>query len=231
MGPGPRARGVDQLSRPGSDGLRGRSPLPCHSRSGPRARGVDQLSRVTLARVRGPSGSTSCPWRFRLGFESAVSTSCPGSLPHGSDIPRCQPALLGDSCSGPRACGVDQLSQVTRPRVRWPTRSINFPGRFGPVSMGPWCRPTVPDVPGQGPKARGVDQHICASRTRVRSPRRRPAVPDNSGPCLRSRGLDQLSWGTWARVRGPAVWTSSCRLLSLGCGGLLGRPALPGDSC
>ena len=138
--------------------------------------------------------------------------------------------VLGDLGPDSSARGFDQLSRVTRPHIRRPARSINFPGRFGPVSMGPWCRPTVPGVLGQGPKARGIDQHSCASHTHVRRPRRRPAVLENSGLCPRSHGLEQLSWGTWARVLGTTVWTSSPRLLALGRGGLLCRPTLPGDS-
>ena len=63
----------------------------------PRPRGVDQISRATLARVRGPAGSTSSP----------------GGLVHGSEIPWCQPILWGDSAPCPRARGGVQLSWVT----------------------------------------------------------------------------------------------------------------------
>ena len=50
-------------------GPRGRPAVPADSGPGPRARGVDQLSRPTRARVRGPAGSTSCPGRLGPGSE------------------------------------------------------------------------------------------------------------------------------------------------------------------
>ena len=56
--------------------------------------------------------------------------------------------------------------------------------------------------------------------------RRRPAVPGNSGLCPRSRGLEQLSWQTWAPVRGTAGSTRSPGPLAICCEGPRRRPAV-----
>ena len=132
----PRPRGVDNSSKGlGSafESLRGRPAVSRDSWLSPRARGVDQLSQVTPAQVLGPavnhlSQAPRAHARCPVG-----STSCPVGLRPGSECPRCRPSvprfgpgsqvLWGQTCvpgnsySGPRACGVDQLSRASRARV------------------------------------------------------------------------------------------------------------------
>ena len=173
-GPGPRARGVDQVSW-ATQALVGRTavvtrcprglgPVPEGPQSGPDVpgntglypspHGVDQLSRVTGALVRRTAVSTRFPWRLghvpsALGVDSSPWQSRPRS-----EGPRGRLDVPGDSGRCPRARGVDQLSRVTRVRVRGPTvyqlsqstracarcpaGSTSCPGRLGPMPEGPW---------------------------------------------------------------------------------------------
>ena len=143
LGPGPRARGVDQLlwaiparvrghtvstscparRGPGSECPRRRPGVPCDSDPGPRALGVHQHSRETCARVRWPEVSTSSPGRLgpypmaRGVFElSRVTRDC-------AKGPRCRTALPGISRLPLRAPGVDQQARTTLARVRGPVKS------------------------------------------------------------------------------------------------------------
>ena len=130
-----------------------RSVLPGDSDPVPRDRSVDQLSLVNGAWVRGPAGSTTCPARVGPWYE------CPWG----------RPAIPGASGPSPKACGVDkllivdQLSRVTRGRVR----------SFAGVDHLSSCL-------GLNSEARGVDQISRVPRARFEFPRGRPAVPDNS---------------------------------------------------
>ena len=98
LGPGPSARGVDQLSRLTRESVQGprfRPDVPGNLAPCPRSRRVDQLSRTTQAHVRVLKVSTSCPslltirsaglrchqlaWMTRACVRGpAGSTSCPG---------------------------------------------------------------------------------------------------------------------------------------------------------
>lgn len=88
--------GVDHLSRP-------------IWTPGPRIRGVDQLSWPTQSWVRGAVGSTSCPARLSPGSElprgrpAVLANSGPET-----EVLRGQPAVLIDSFLCPSGCGVDQ---------------------------------------------------------------------------------------------------------------------------
>ena len=182
-----------------SEGPRCRPALLGDSRWGPRSRGVDQMSRASRAMVRGPAWSTSSPGRLEL----------------GSEVPQGSPAFPGDSRSG-----------------RWPTLSTSSPGRLGPMPEGLRARPDVPADLGPCSSACGVDQLSRATRARVRwsagstscpsllgpcseGPRCRPALPGDLRPAPITREVSQLSQATCARVRGPVGLTSSPRRLRL----------------
>ena len=77
-----------------------------------RARGVDQFSRATWALVRG----------------LAVSNIIPGHLGSVFEGLWCRPAVQGESGLCQCARSVDQLSRVTRDRVRWPAVLTSTPG-------------------------------------------------------------------------------------------------------
>ena len=128
-GPGPKAGGVNQLSLAPRVLFRGL--------------GVNQLSRMSWAFFRGPTGSTSCPWRLGLSPKALVSTICPwrfalksvdprgpttvpgdrGPVPVPAGSTRC-PGQLGP---GPRSRSCDQLSRATRVRGRGPVVSTSCP--------------------------------------------------------------------------------------------------------
>ena len=153
------------------------------------------MSRATLARVRRPSGSTSCP----------------GQLGPGSESPRGQAALPGDSRFGLRARGVEQLSQATRAWVCGPKCSTSPSGQIAPCSDGPQCQQALRVESGPCPRARSVDQLCQATQVCVRGPAvyllswatwefarcsaGSNSCPGNSGPGPRARGADQLSRG------------------------------------
>ena len=257
-----------------------RAAVPGPSRLGPKALGVDQLSRATPAQLQKSCGvdqlSQAIP--AQLGGP-AVSTSSSGPLVLWSEGPRGRPAVQGDSGPGPKAGGVNQLSLAPRvlfrglgvnqlSRMSWaffrgPKESTSCPWRLGPESKGPWCQPSVPGDSHSSPWIRGVEQLSRVTGARFQCPQVRPGVPGNSGrvrgpavaiSCLaqlgsgaevplcrpavphdlglfsRAQGVNQLSLVTHTPVRGPAV--------SNNCPGRLGpwsegprvRPALPGAS-
>ena len=113
---------------PGSKVLRGRPALLSILGQGRGARGVDQLSWATRARNRGPVWFTSSPRRVVLGFEGLGWTSSPGRFSPVSQVPRCLPAILGNSGQCPRARNVDQLSWATHAWVRGPACLTSCPG-------------------------------------------------------------------------------------------------------
>ena len=96
---------------PVSEGPRFRSAVPVNSGPCPIARGVDQLSRVTRALVRGPVGMTNVPDDSRRG-------------PRDSGFDQLSRATLA------RSRGVDQLSWMTRTRVRVLKVSTTCSGLF-----------------------------------------------------------------------------------------------------
>ena len=107
-------------------------------------------------RTRGSAGSTTCPGRLTL------------RLLH--EVPRGRPAVTGDLGPGPRARGVDQLSQGTQNSERGPAVATSFPGRLGPGSEVPQDPTYVPGDSGPGPRARGIDQLSQENRTCAGSP-------------------------------------------------------------
>ena len=141
---------------------------PCYS-----ACRVKQLSRATWARVRWPAPSTktherlvlgSVDSRFRPVFPGnsgsgrgpAGSTRSPGRLSIESECPRCQLALLGDSCSFLSARGFDLLTWVIGigsdgPRGRPADRDL------APTSYSPLGRPALPGESGHCVSACDVD--------------------------------------------------------------------------
>ena len=242
---------------PGSEVPQGRPPVPGDSGPGPRACGVDRLSRGTRARVRGPAGSTSCPGGLGPESEGprgrpAVpgTRACVRGHVGSTRCPR-------RSHSSPTARGVDHMSRAILARVQRPARSTSRPARLRPCSDGPRGQPAVPGAWGPCPKSLGVDQlsratpalvqrpegstssppaprarfrgtpvstigtglfvpcprvrgvdHIArATRFGSEGPRCRPAPLGDSGPGQRAHSVDQLSCATWARVRVPSAST------------------------
>ena len=206
-----------------------RAAVPGPSRLGPKALGVDQLSRATPAQLQKSCGvdqlSQAIP--AQLGGP-AVSTSSSGPLVLWSEGPRGRPAVQGDSGPGPKAGGVNQLSLAPRVRFRglgvnqlsrmsWaffrgPKESTSCPWQLGPESKGPWCQPSVPGDSHSSPWIRGVQQLSRVTGARFQCPQVRPGVPGNSG-----------------RVRGPAVAISCLAQLGSGAEVPLCRPAVPHD--
>ena len=163
---------------------------PCSS-----ACGVDQLPPATRAPVLWPTRSTGTP----------------GPLAGGSEGPRCRQALLGHSCSGPRARGFDQLSRAIglgpdglhgRPAVPEDSRPAPIARGLDHMSRGIWGRVPVPAVSNSSPGRLGLGSD---------GPRGRPAVPDDTRSGPRAHGVDESSRMTQARVRWPAGSTSSPR--------------------
>ena len=172
---------------------------------GPR---VHQLSRATLARARGPAGSTRCHGR---------------NVP-GSACQRCRPEFTGDSalarvpalwtsCTGThtlvsKALGGDQLSRETPARLRVPAGSTSCPrplvlwSEGHRVDMVFRATRTVPEGP-------GIEQLSRATRALVRGPLGSTSVPAHTGLCPRARGVDHLFRATQAGTRGPTVSTNS----------------------
>ena len=186
---------------PGSEVPQGRPPVLGDSGPGPRACGVDRLSRGTRARVRGPAGSTSCPGGLGPESESprgrpAVpgTRACVRGHVGSTRCPR-------RSHSSPTARGVDHMSRAILARVQRPAVSTNSPARLGsgprshgrpavPGASGPcqmsrcmdqlpratWALVAGPAVSnrrpgrlGPCPNARGDDQ-LRVTRARVRGP-------------------------------------------------------------
>ena len=98
----------------------------------PWARGIDQLSRVTQAWVQAPAVSTPVPGDAGSAPRLAGSTTCPGRLATGCEVPRCQATLLGDSGQGARTLVFTQLSLATWAQVRGTTVPPAVPGELGP---------------------------------------------------------------------------------------------------
>ena len=128
------------------------------------------------------------------------------------------------------ARGVDQLSQATRARVRGPTGSTRYHGRFTLHSEVLRSRPAPPGNAGAGPRARVVDQLSRTTRAMVGVPSGQPAVPVVSGPFRTYCGVDHASRLTRAHARGPSVWTSSPGQVGTVPGASWGRPDFPGAS-
>ena len=162
------------------------------------------------------------------------------------DSLQCRPADLADSCPGPSAHGVDQISWATRARVPGTAGTTRCPARLGtgPGSLGveQLCRATHIRV--QGP----AGSTSCPGRLALGSEGRpvRPAPPGllRSGPMVlrvdqlsmasrtvpKGPGVEQLSQAPWTRVRMPKGSTSCPTRLGPGSEDPRGRPAVSGDS-
>ena len=147
----PRTRVFNQLSRVTRAQVRGPAgsascpgglgPMPERLRVRPAVLGdlgpcqwtrcVDQPSRASQTRARGPVVFTSTPGRLGPFLRARVSRSCLRGLVLGSEDPRCQPVVPGDSSTSPRARRIDHLSQATQAGTRGPAVSTNSAGRIG----------------------------------------------------------------------------------------------------
>lgn len=147
----PRTRVFNQLSRATRAQVRGPAgsascpgglgPMPERLRVRPAVLGdlgpcqwtrcVDQPSRASQTRARGPVVFTSTPGGLRPFLRARVSNSCLRGLVLGSEDPRCQPVVPGDSGTSPRARRIDHLSQATQAGTRGPAVSTNSAGRIG----------------------------------------------------------------------------------------------------
>ena len=226
---------------------RGPPALPGDSSSVSRSHGVHQNPRATRARVRGPTGLTSSPRRLGLGPSARRTARSPGRLTLASEGLWCRPALLGDSCSVPRARRVDPLPRAIglgpnglQGQPTFPELSLLAPMARGldHISRGSWGRVPVPAVsnsslPGvSGPCLRPAISTNCTGQLALRSegPWGRPAFPGDSGSGPMARRVDKLSQVTRALVPGPKVSISCPGRLRPGSEVLRGRPALQGDS-
>ena len=144
-----------------------------------------------------------------------MATSFPGRLVPGSEVPRVQPALLGNSGLGQTSHDVDQLSQTIRNGVRGPMGSTRYPGRLGPRSVCPRGQSAVPGASGPCPKSRSVDQLSPGDSGVCPRPAGLIRCPGQVGPSLRARGVEQLSRTTGAHVRVLKVSTSCPGLLTI----------------
>ena len=177
---------------------------------GPR---VHQLSRATLARARGPAGSTRCHGR---------------NVP-GSACQRCRPEFTGDSGPCPCARVVDQLYWDTHACVQSPRGRPAVPGDS---RLGSECLRGRPAVPGHscfGPRA---TVSTWFSGRLGPCPRARLS---NRCP-VRFALLSEGPWGqpavpaTRACVREPAGSTTCSGRLRTVPKGPQCRPTLPGIS-
>ena len=225
---------------------RGPPALPGDSSSVSRSHGVHQNPRATRARVRGPTGLTSSPRRLGLGPSARRTARSPGRLTLASEGLWCRPALLGDSCSvprarrvdplprasglGPKACRVNQRSRRTRSWLQWLAGSTTYLVGAGAVFQCLRCPTALPGV--SGPCLRPAISTNCTGQLALRSdgPWGRPAFPADSGSGPKARRVDKLSQVTRALVPGPTVSTSCPGRLRPGSEVLRGRPALQGDS-
>ena len=177
---------------PGSECPRCRPAVPGTSRLGPKALGVDQLSRATPAQLRNPVGSTSCSRPLAVGSEGPRgrpalpgqshsvlrahgSTSCPPRHGPGSEEPRGRPAFLGDMGPCQRACGVDQPSRASQARARGPVMFTSTPGGFG-LCPRAWLWNSCPGRLAQVSEGPRGNQRSRATQSRARG----PAVSTNS---------------------------------------------------
>ena len=133
---------------------------------------------------------------------ATTSPRRPGPLP---EAPRGEPDVPGDFGQAPSACGVDQMSRVSRARFRGTTGSTGCPGPLGPVSEVPRVRPAVSGDQGQGPWAHGVDLLSRALGSGSEGPWGRPGVLGVSGLCPRALGVHQLSRATRTVPEGAGV--------------------------
>ena len=159
-----------------------------------------------------------------------MSTSCHGHLGPGSEGPRRRPAGPGNSRSSRKAHVFDQLSRTNRAHVRWPAGSTSCPGLLGPGPDVPCGRPGVPDDSRLSLIARGVDPHSQANHVHTEGPRVRPDDFGHSSLVPRDRGVNQVSWATRARARGPAGSTRCPGRLRPSSEGLRCQPAVLGHS-
>ena len=134
---GPRGR----LAVPGFRDLAGGSvvstSLPGPLRLVPEGPRCPLLSRATRAGAQGPAVSTKSTGRLGFWAEVPLLTSCPrrpGPMPEGT---RGRIAVPGEFGQAPTACGVDQLSRVTRARFRGQAGATGCPGQLGPGSESP----------------------------------------------------------------------------------------------
>ena len=200
---------------PISDCPRFRSAVPVDSGPGPSARGVDQLSQATRAFFRGPAVSTNCPGRLAPVSElRRVCSAVPGNSgpclrSRGVDqlswMTRAFVRVLKVSTSCP---GLLQYSL----RARGVT---SCPGRLGPVSEVPQGRPPLPGDSGPCPKSRRVYKISRANQAIVQGLWGRSHVPGDFAPFQRCHGVDQLFWMTCAGVLVVKVSTSSPGLLTI----------------
>ena len=203
---------------PWSEGQHGRPAVLGDCGPGPKALGVDQVSRATCAGVQGPSGTTSTSRRLALGSGGLrIQPSLPCESRSGSDVPCIQTALRCDSCPCPKALVVDHLSHVTLARVQGPSVSTSSPGQLGPGSEDPWVQRDFPGDSGPGVRVSRVYKMSRATRALARGPawsgsssgplalmsegpQIPPAVPGHSGSGPRARRVDQSSWVTRANT-------------------------------
>ena len=165
---------------------RGPPALPGDSSSVSRSHGVHQNPRATRARVRGPTGLTSSPRRLGLGPSACRTARSPGRLTLASEGLWSRPALLGDSCSVPRARRVDPL-----------------PRAIGLGPNGLQGQPTVPEDALLAPMARGLDHISRGSWGRVPVPAVSNSSPGRLRAMSEARDINQLYRTTRAQVRGP----------------------------
>ena len=154
------------------------------------------LSRATRTVARGPAVSTISTGRLGLWSAVPLLTSCPRRLGPMPEAPRGEPDFPGDFGQAPSACGVDQMSRVSRARFRGPAVSTGCPGPLGTVYEVSRVRPDVSGNQDQGPWALGVDLLSRALGSGSKGPRVRPAVLCVSGLCPSARGVHQLSRAT-----------------------------------
>ena len=107
---------------------RGRPDCQSDSALCQRVHGLDQLSPVTVAHVRKCTVSTRYSERLVPGSKGLRGQQ---AVP-GESVPCLRASLVlqipGNSGLGPKCCGVDQLSRVSRARVRGPAGSTDGPG-------------------------------------------------------------------------------------------------------
>ena len=156
------------------------------------------MSRKTTARVRGPTGSISSP----------------GPYGPGSESPRGQPAVPGDTWLRPKIRGVYQLSQGTRFHVRGAAVSTSTPGQTVLRSDGPRCRPGLRRDSGQCLRACGFGQLSRVTRDCARGPTVSNSFPGcltlgSVGPRFLPMVKGDLGPGPRA-CGGPAVPSNLC---------------------
>ena len=181
---------------PGSEVPQGRPPVPGDSGPGPRACGVDRLSRGTRARVHGHAVSTGCPGGLGPASEGppgrpAVQVDSGPSL-KARVVDQLSQAL-GPVSEG---TWVRPGVPGDRTRVRRPLGSTICPGRYWPGSKGPRGPPAGPRDSGPVLMARGVNQQSLAPGARVRNPSVLSSCPGRLETVPEGLGVEQLCQGT-----------------------------------